>query len=233
MASDTLTTPGVSPNGWRPTAVEHLITSERLSSYLATTRGDLGQALELYEWNTHAAGAIVQTAGLVEVIVRNALDREMIGWATRRAGGQTWFDSAPLGVRGSQALADARSRATQNGRVPEVHGKVIAELSFGFWRVLVASRYHASLWVPALHKAFPLGGVDLRQRRVHVERLLREIGDARNRAAHHEPVHERNLAADLRRVITLGSWISHDAEAWIADTTVLSKVITERMELGL
>jgi len=34
-------------------------------------------------------------------------------------------------------------------------GKVVAELSFGFWRFLLARRYTASLW-PALRPGFPV-----------------------------------------------------------------------------
>ena len=32
---------------------------------------------------------------------------------------------------------------------------MIAELSLGFWRYLVESRYFTALWVPATHAAFP------------------------------------------------------------------------------
>jgi hypothetical protein len=44
----------------------------------------LATALVLYEWDTHAAAALVQTAALAEVVVRNTLDREMDAWAAKR-----------------------------------------------------------------------------------------------------------------------------------------------------
>ncbi|MCG7415770.1 hypothetical protein MHK74_14600 [Microbacterium aurum] len=37
--------------------------------------------------------------------------------------------------------------------------RVIAELSRGFWRYLVESRYLTSLWVPSTHAAFAHGHV--------------------------------------------------------------------------
>jgi hypothetical protein len=144
--------------------VAALITPQRLTSYLAATSGDLGRALVLYEWDTHASAALMQTTALVEVIVRNALDRELSAWAARR-GARPWFDTAPLDQRGRQVLTEARDRATSKGRRPEAHGKVVAELSLGFWRILTASKYHANLWVPDLHRAFPNADPDLRQRR--------------------------------------------------------------------
>jgi hypothetical protein len=36
-----------------------------------------------------------------------------------------------------------------------VHGKVVAELTFGFWRYILAGTYQATLWSPALRHAFP------------------------------------------------------------------------------
>ena len=225
--------PTASAQGWDEAAVAELITRPRLSSYLRATGDDLSKALALYEWNGHADAALVQTAALVEVIVRNALNRELTQWADTRRGGASWLDTAPLDRRGHAVLSEARERATRNGRQPEVHGKVVAELSFGFWRVLTASKYHASLWVPALHRAFPHGDADLRRRRVETERLLTQIGHARNRGAHHEPVHHRDLNHDLHRAVTVASWVSADAGAWVQATSMISPVLAERIALGV
>ncbi|HXL93420.1 MAG TPA: hypothetical protein VN969_31200 [Streptosporangiaceae bacterium] len=51
----------------------------------------------------------------------------------------------------------ARQQATDGGQHPVVPGKVVAELHFGFWRYLLASKYYTALWVPALSAAFPAG----------------------------------------------------------------------------
>lgn len=59
-----------------------------------------------------------------------------------------------LDHRDRQDLQKERHRA-RSRRGEEVHGKVIAELSLGFWRYLVESRYFTALWVPATHAAFP------------------------------------------------------------------------------
>lgn len=223
-----------SPNStptWDPSVVADFITAPRLSSYLRAANGDLATALALYEWNSHADAALVQTAALVEAVVRNALDRELTNWADERYGDSSWFDAAPVDQRGRAVLTDARHRATRNGRRPEVHGKVVAELSFGFWRVLAASKYHANLWVPALHRAFPNGDADLRRRRVDVEQVLTRIGNARNRGAHHEPVHGRDLRHDLQRAVTVASWVSPDTGAWVEAISTIPAVISERASL--
>lgn len=62
----------------------------------------------------------------------------------------------PLDQRGRRDVVEARGRAVRL-QPSEVHGKVVAELSLGFWRYLAASRYLTSLWVPALHNASRMG----------------------------------------------------------------------------
>jgi hypothetical protein len=185
-----------------------LITSDRLSSYLTAAGGDLRRALALYDWNTRASAAVLATSAMVEVIVRNALDGSLQQWADQRRGGRAWLDVAPLDPQGLADVVKARERATRRGRDPEVHGKVVAELSFGFWRYLVASRYLTALWIPGAHAAFPNGPTDLRVRRAEVERRLHNLMIVRNRAARHEPIHRRDLTRDFRDAVTVAGWVA-------------------------
>ncbi|MGI8522839.1 MAG: hypothetical protein ACR2K3_05950 [Nocardioides sp.] len=101
-------------------------------------------------------------------------------------------------------ITNARDRATNHGRTSLTHGKVVAELSFGFWRYLTAQRYHV-----------PGGDPGLRKRRRQVERHLADLMLVRNRAAHHEPIHRRNLTRDLAVAVELSRWIHPDAAASI------------------
>jgi hypothetical protein len=203
------------PPRWRHAALRDRLTAERLGSYVAAADGDLVAAFALYEWNMRASAGVLTTTGIVEVIVRNAMDQQLRGWATARRRASTWLDLAPLDEQGRRDIAKARQRATRQGYEPEVHGKVIAELNFGFWRYLAASRYLTSLWVPALHQAFPRGPRDLRTRRKEVERRLQQLMFVRNRAAHHEPIHRRDLMRDHDWAVELLSWIDDDCAAWL------------------
>ena len=185
-------TAGSTSHAWWPETIRDLLTADRLRSYLRSCDQDLDRALALYEWNLTASAAVIQTAAIVEVVVRNALDAQLLAWASRRSR-ESWLDVIPLDARGQADIEQARDRATNHGRTTLTHGKVVAELSFGCWRYLTAQRYHASLWVPALHDAFPGGDEDLRRRRREVEHHLANLMLVRNRAAHHEPIHRRDL----------------------------------------
>lgn len=220
-----------SDRDWRPEVLRDLLTADRLRSYLSDCAQDLDQALRLYEWNLTAAAAVMQTSAIVEVIIRNAFDRELVRWAHGR-GQRPWLEIVPLDNRGKADIAKAYDRATDYGKAPLNHGKVVAELNFGFWRYLAARRYHASLWVPALHNAFPNGNPDLSNRRREVESHLSDLMLVRNRAAHHEPIHRRNLKKDLTSAIELTAWVHPDAGAWLAATSTLPIALSAKPPQG-
>jgi hypothetical protein len=215
-------------SGWDYAVILDRLTVERLGSYLAATGQDIEGAFHLYEWNIRASAGVLTTAAMVEVVVRNAMDEQLRRWAGRRHAGRSWFDAAPLDGRGRADVAQARERATRRGRDAEVHGKVIAELSLGFWRYMVASRYLTPLWIPALHAAFPAGAADLRRRRTDVEGLLQQLAFVCNRAAHHEPIHRRDLKLDLASAVELTSLICPDAAAWVAAKSPLDQLAQDR-----
>lgn len=205
-----------------------LVTAERLGSYLGASGGDTVDAFALYEWNMRAAASIMELTSMVEVLARNALDRELRDWARRRHAGASWLDVAPVDQQGSADIQKARDRATQRGRRAEVHGRVIAELSLGFWRYLVESRYLTALWIPATHRAFHDGDPDLRTRQKQVAFRMQQLNFVRNRAAHHEPIHSRDLGRDLQFALDLAAWISPAAGSWVNATTSLPRIILSK-----
>ena len=212
---------------WSLDILQGLLTRERLDSYLSACDDDLGRAFELYEWNLAASAAVMHVTAMVEVIVRNALDKRLCAWATDR-GLDSWLYAAPLDERGRDDISRALGRATRTHEETPPHGRVVSELNLGFWRYLTASRYHASLWVPALSEAFPRGNQDIRVRRRQVESRLARIMHVRNRAAHHEPIHRRDLLADVAAAVDLADWVHRDAGRWVAAMTALPTVVAAR-----
>ncbi|WIB15672.1 hypothetical protein DEJ34_00655 [Curtobacterium sp. MCPF17_050] len=174
-----------------------------------------------------ASSSVLELTGIVEVVARNAMDRALRNWSERRYSSRSWFDHVPLDRQGSADLAKARSRAARHGGA-ETHGRVLAELSFGFWRYLVESRYLTALWTPALHRAFPEGPVDVLTRQRQVRARLQQLHFVRNRAAHHEPIHQRDLRRDHDYAIELLRWVSPIAAEWASATTSLPAVLDAR-----
>jgi hypothetical protein len=216
------------------TAVAQRLTTDRLGSYLAATAGDLALAVELYDWNTEVGGAFHEDIGRIEVVLRNALDAALVAHGNTKGWPTVWYQRRQLfpGKHGDRALVDiatARKRATRRGKA-EVHGKVIAELSFGFWRYLCTPAYLTSLWVPALADAFPHHPKhgDPRAVREDVDDRVQRIHFLRNRIAHHEPIHHRNLQRDVDSIVDLTRWICPDTREWLTSTSRVPDVLPRR-----
>ncbi|MDE0376174.1 MAG: hypothetical protein OXK16_09455 [bacterium] len=215
--------------------VANRLTRDRLASYLNATGGSLGYAIDLYDWNTLAGGALHEDLGRLEVVFRNAIDNALIRHGRDQGWQTTWYRRTELfpGQLASRARVDvdrARQRATQGGRHPEVHGKVIAELGFGFWRYLCEPPYHTSLWVPALTAAFPLHPSTPNTRRVRAEVAdrMQRLHFLRNRIAHHEPIHRRDLARDHAQLLEVVGWICSDSRTWVAARSRTPSVLAAR-----
>lgn len=178
--------------------------------------------------------AFHEDIGRLEVVLRNTLDESLIAYGTSQAWQTIWYRRTRLfpGGHGARALTDintAQRRATRPG-VSEVHGKVIAELSFGFWRYLCTKPYLTSLWVPALSNAYtghPHSG-DARAVRQSVEKHVERVHFLRNRIAHHEPIHRRDLQKDFEAIVEVADWICGDTHDWIRSTSRVPAVLRLR-----
>jgi len=213
--------------------IERLVSSERLTSYMAATKGDLSAAIELYDWNQAISAAMFADLARLEVVVRNVIHQTLQDYVA--AGGATtpWYTNATFfpgraGQRSKQNIADAQYRATRNSRT-ETEGRVVAELMFGFWRFLCARQYLTTLWVPVLASAFPNHPTgNARQVRSDVEARMERLHFLRNRVAHHEPIHRRSLNNDRTAILELAEWISPDGCAWIGSRSNVDQAIKAR-----
>lgn len=128
----------------------------------------------------------------------------------------------PLTGTTRKAIDQARGRATADGRL-EVPGRVVAELALGFWWSLLGDEYNRRLWQPCLQYAFD-GSV--RRRQLHL--ALDELRRLRNRIAHHEPIHTRDLEADYAILLDTSGRVSPRLRAQIETTSRVQAVLAQR-----
>jgi len=205
-------------------AVETCVSAERLAPYRRTCGGDLAAAITLYKWNAAVSGALWVDLGHVEVLVRNAMHVQLTKWSARCFGEPHWYLD-PGKLFSPQTAADvdtARARLTRAGK-PDHPGRVVAELSFGFWRFLAAGHYELSLWRTCLYKGFPGQG---RRRPLH-DRLA-ALHDLRNRIAHLEPIHSRPLRKLYVTILTVADWINPAMRQWVAEQSTVSAQLPDR-----
>jgi hypothetical protein len=199
----------------------------RFDKYVAAAGGDPVLALRLYEWNIQASSSLHGAIGQFEVLLRNALDVQLSKYHRTVLGGDGswWKDPAmPLHNDLADLVSDACRRARRGG-VPETHGKVIAELMFGFWRFVLDARHSGTLWAPALRHAFP----HLRPKtRSEVYDRVERLNALRNRVAHHEPVHQVPLEDRWQDLLTVAGWICPTTAAWIWSGSTLPAVLAAK-----
>jgi hypothetical protein len=173
-------------------------------------------AVRLYEKNAELSAAFWVVLCDLEVLVRNAMHDKLTGWSMTRYGRPSWYldHGHVFNERTTSDIDAARGHLASNGR-PETSGRVVAELSLGFWRFLLSSRYERSLWLPCLRGAFP--GIGGRGMRRDVHDAMRELHMLRNRIAHHEPIHNRPLGRLHDLAITTAGWICPTTQQWIAE----------------
>lgn len=207
-------------------SVERTISKERLTRYLAATKQDMDAALTLYEHNVEISEALFGFLHGLEVAVRNSIhytlcaDLGVSDWY--RGGTPLPWSKTHEQLSFTSVMRDMITTAKDKAGSAPTPGKVIAELTFGFWPSLIAKNFNASLWVPCLHKAFPHAG-PIKRREIH--RRLDTIRWLRNRIAHHEPIAtSRNVVRTgsfaqpdiaLAEILECVEWVSTDAAIWL------------------
>jgi Abi-like protein len=210
--------------------LERWLSAPRLGRYLAATGDDRARALLLYDWNARISAAVLRDLAHLEVALRNAYD---VALTPATPPGQTHWTHAPEAVfppihrtkrapgrpaqqtdinRKPRDIIDASVQAAGGYSAPA--GKVVANLTFGFWRYLSSKAHEKSLWVPYLHAAFPpktnRGELDARVGRLH---------NVRNRVAHHEPLLSTSLPAALQDLLWVAERLDPSIAQYISSST--------------
>lgn len=205
--------------------LERWFSEERLVPYRAASDGASGNAVDLYGWNAVLSAALWRTLGHVEILLRQAMHRELLAWSHRRCGDERWYITFgdDLTARARSDVCQARRRVTTL-RKPETPGRVVAELNLGFWRYLLASHYERTLWLSCLRRAFP----HLRGLRKHLERPVADLHRLRNRLAHHEPIHHLPIEELREKALLVAGWIDPAARDWIHAGDTVHQVVNRR-----
>ncbi len=195
------------------------LSEARFASYVTECRGDVEAAWRLYLWNIGISVAFYPLLHFAEIALRNALHRELSA-RFRRAD---WWSVAPLNEHGHLLVKQAQEKVCAL-RSPQNTDDLVAKLTFGFWVSLVSRTYDRTLWVPALHRAFP----QYRGRRDVLHAELKEVLWLRNRVMHHEPIHRRDLKADHDMIYRLFDYMSSGLGAAVRQADQVPRVLLQR-----
>jgi hypothetical protein len=188
------------------TELERTLSRDRLAPYLAYVGGNQERAVRLYEQNTALAEALYGILQGLEIALRNAIHEQM----TLGLGVEAWWTVVTLGPEQQSMIRKAEDALRREGKPPDA-GRVIAELSFGFWTGITGPKY-ADLWRNYLVKAFARRPVQ----RIDVHTRLNSIRKLRNRVAHHEPIlFSGRLVKYTNQIFDTISWMSPITARWV------------------
>lgn len=200
--------------------VERWISEARFSPYLEAAGGDGAQALALYAWNAQISAAAFETLHHAEVILRNGIDSQFAPADSSMPSRESWLGDPALLREGSRRrVRETAGRIAREGKAP-TRGRVVAGLSFGFWRALFDKRYDA-LWVSHLHRAFPQGTGD----RAEIADLMSRLVPFRNRLAHHETVIHHQVRLYCDELLALIGLIDPLAREWLQAVSRVDEVL--------
>lgn len=187
--------------------------------------------MNLYAWNIEISAAFWGVYHMFEITYRNAIHQQL----EVHTGVSDWWNSSlrskihqsELGTI-NRAITDASKNhaelQTPMATPAYTAGHVVAELSLGFWTILLANKYHASLWTGNLENSFP----QYTGKRNDLHKTLVRLTRLRNRIAHHEPVIERDLKLDEMYLLSIIDYINPKARQWVDLHSRIKSVLADK-----
>ena len=158
------------------------ISLERIEAYRLEEDVDELDAVARYLWNIALCEALYPCLQSFEVALRNAVHACMA-----RRYGAAWFQAVQPLRRLEQGKVDDAENSLRNQGKPIESGRIVAELTLGFWTGLFVHEYDRAIVIPLMQSGFRKFPTALRNRRTLYERF-EDVRYLRNRVFHYEPI---------------------------------------------
>lgn len=228
---------------------ELLFSKTRLKRFIMACDGDVYKGLKLYKYNIQASQALYPVLSVLEVALRNSIDREL----SKYYKDDNWlltqkhdFAESPFLIYKhkngkeltdlffSEKLQKAERKLAARG-IDVTHGKLLAELTFGFWVKFFDTGPIKVLKGVPLQAFTNKPGIKLAKIHSH----LNAIVALRNRISHSEPIcfnRESRLCPDTMRqyqsdIEDALYWLDSDLSEWTKKLNFYRPVIIRINEL--
>ena len=193
--------------------IENILHTERIDAY-RQDGADHTITLSRYLLNMALSESLYPALQFAEIALRNAVHREL----SARCGTDAWYDSplARLTSWQQDEVAEAKDSLRKH-RKPLTPGRIVAELTFGFWTGFF-NNSHARTGIGSYlsKNAFPHAPAT-EQYQAKLDKRWLEIRDLRNRVFQHERIlHWKDLEARHQAILEIIAWMSpelHDLAA--------------------
>lgn len=205
---------------------DRIISRERLEPYLNYHKNDLSKAIAHYKSNILISESFYPLLAVLEIGLRNSIDYQL----TKRFNDKEWYDNRDFVKIATRFQIDRISQARTNiySEKKEITpGRIISELSFGFWTSLFDTKFEMTLW-KNLRLAFPNCPKNIRKRKT-MSSKFNGIRKLRNRIFHHEAITWNLKVLDSYKdeIIQGIEWLNEDLLEWIVELNHVEETISK------
>ena len=192
------------------TIIDRIISNERLQPYLTHHKNNEEKAIRHYKSNILISEAFYPLLSILEIGLRNSIDFQL----KIRFNDKNWFENSEF------------IRIVSRFEKKEItSGRIISELSFGFWTSLFDTKFEMTLW-KTLRLAFPNCPKEIRKRRT-MSSKFNSVRKLRNRIFHHEAI-TWNLDVIQeyeKEILEAIDWLNRDLVNWLDGLNHLDRII--------
>lgn len=208
------------------TRLERIISKDRLEPYLHHHTNDFDKAIAHYKSNILISESFYPLLAILEIGLRNAIDYQL----TILFDDKQWFENKRFIKIATRYQINKISEARTNimSEKKEItSGRIISELSFGFWTSLFDVKFEMGLW-KNLRLAFPNCPKQKRKRKTMSARF-NGIRKLRNRIFHHEAItwNLDVLKSYKNQIIEGIEWLDKELPAWIDELNHIDETINK------
>lgn len=214
----------------RSVLIDRIISRERLEPYLILHQSDIDKAMLHYKSNILISESFYPLLAVLEIGLRNSIDYQL----TKRFNDRHWYENMEFIRIATRFQIDRISDAKSNilSEKKEITpGRIISELSFGFWTSLFDVRFEMTLW-KSLRLSFPNCPKQIRQRKT-MSSKFNSIRKLRNRIFHHEAISWNLSVLDIYKHELLEGieWLDKDLMHWVEDLNHIDDTINRYQKL--
>jgi hypothetical protein len=183
--------------------IEAALAVDRISAYRQDEADDI-TALARYSLNVSLCEALYSPLQFAEVALRNSIHNVL----RLREGTDEWYNSSPFLLQWQkEQINEAREKLQRNGK-GITPGRMVAELSFGFWTAFFNKAYGRNgVGHLIAARAFPHAPQSEKSLK-GLDRRWNDVRILRNRVFHHERIiHWKDLSERHQAIIEMITWI--------------------------
>lgn len=202
---------------------------ERLRSVIQSEDDTLDDVLIRYKNNIRISQALYPELSILEVTLRNAIHSMLC-----KCISETWLEDEIKQQKLLSKQEHDKLIKAYNDTQKECSsktfttGKVIANLTFGFWTNICSKKYSTKIW----HKKECFRGVFINCPKAKLQinelsRKLTSIRKLRNRVFHYEPIFTKSLLDKYNEILEVLSYLPQDKANILQETSTFLNLYNE------